>query len=50
MPIFIKNVMNGTESTYGLTEAAFAAGSLLSGILILKLFKVNRLTLGIIIL
>lgn len=50
MPIFIEKFMLAKESAYGLTEAAFALGSMLSGIFILSLFPKNRLVLGIIFL
>lgn len=48
MPIFIDLYMQGNEGAYGLTEASFAFGSLLSGFLILTIFPKNKLTLGII--
>lgn len=50
LPIFINKFLHANESAYGITEATFALGSLLSGFLILKLFKKNQLILGIIIL
>ncbi|MCB9225588.1 MAG: MFS transporter [Chitinophagales bacterium] len=50
LPIFINKFLHANESTYGITEASFALGSLLSGFIILKLFKKNQLILGIIIL
>ncbi|MCB0509569.1 MAG: MFS transporter, partial [Bacteroidetes bacterium] len=48
MPIFINLYMHGNEGAYGITEASFAFGSLLSGFLILSIFPKNKLTLGII--
>lgn len=50
LPIFIKHFLNANESAYGISEATFAFGCLLSGFFILKLFTKNYLTLGIILL
>jgi len=50
LPIFINHFLNAKESAYGIAEASFAFGCLLSGFFILKLFSKNHLTLGIIIL
>lgn len=50
MPIFIDKFLGGTESTYGIVEASFAFGSMLSGAFILLLFPKHRLTIGIIFL
>ena len=50
LPILIKNYLNGTQKIYGITEAVFALGSLLSGILIIKIFSKKNLVLGVMIL
>lgn len=48
LPIFIKNYIGATERIYGLSEGAFALGSLLSGILIISIIPKNKLVMGII--
>lgn len=50
LPILIKNYLNGTEKVFGIAEAVFAVGSLLSGILIIKIFNKKNLVLGVLVL
>ncbi|MFT4643952.1 MAG: DHA3 family macrolide efflux protein-like MFS transporter [Planctomycetota bacterium] len=50
LPILIKNYLNGTEKVFGISEATFAIGSLLSGLLIIKIFSKKHLVLGVMVL
>ena len=48
LPIYIQNFLGETEKVYGFTEGAFAAGSLLAGLLILLFIPRDKVTMGII--
>lgn len=50
LPLFIKNVLHGSERVYGISEGVFAFGSLLSGIFISSLFTKTKLIKGLLVL